>query len=81
MKTYPLTPQQFAALRTRLLEAGITLPAESQGILEFKGIQLKYAYFPPDSMRAGSLTLSILKRPMLIPASMIWERVDGWIVV
>jgi hypothetical protein len=81
MKTYPLTPQQFSALRTRLLETGITLPAENQGMLTFKGIELKYAYFPPDSMRAGSLILSILKRPMLIPPSIIWEQVNKWVGV
>jgi hypothetical protein len=79
MKTYPLTPSQFNALRTRLLEAGITLPNDKQGVLSFKGIELKYSYFPPDSMRSGSLVLSILKRPLLISANLIWGQVDQWI--
>jgi hypothetical protein len=75
MKTYSLTPQQFAALRTKLLETGITLPSDSQGVLSFKGIELKYRY------DGAKLTLSILKRPMLIPASLIWEQVDKWVGV
>lgn len=73
MKTYSLTPQQFTALRSKLLEAGITVPSDITGVLSFKNIELKYTY------TGGSLTLSILKRPILIPPSMIWDAVDGWI--
>jgi hypothetical protein len=73
MKTYPLNLTQFAALRLKLLGNGITLPSDSQGVLSFKGIELKYAY------DGAKLTLSILKRPMLIPPSMIWEQVDKWV--
>lgn len=77
MKTYPLTPSQFSALRTRLLEAGITLNAApglyQNGVLSYLRIQLKYNY---DGVK---LTLSILKRPMLISANLIWGQVDGWI--
>lgn len=74
MKIYTLTPDQFNALRTRLLEAGVTLPDGSQGILSFKNIDLKYNY-------NGShlLTLSILKRPFLIAPSLIWAQVDSWV--
>ena len=73
MKTYPLTPQQFATLRTRLLEAGVTLPSDNQGVLSFRGIELKYNY------DGATLTLSILKRPWIFAPSLIWQQVDGWI--
>lgn len=74
MKTYPLTPQQFDTLRSRLLEEGVTLPAEAYyGQLSFKGITLKYNY---DGVK---LTLSVMQKPFLIPAAMIWEQVDKWI--
>ena len=73
MKTYSLTPTQFNALRSKLLSQGIQLPSDSQGVLSFKRIELKYNY------DGAKLTLSILKRPMLIPASMIWEQVDKWV--
>jgi|HubBroStandDraft_2_1064218.scaffolds.fasta_scaffold134358_4 hypothetical protein len=73
MKTYPLTPQQFSVLRTRLLELGATLPAENEGTLSYSGIDLKYHY------DGAALTLSILKRPIFVPASMIWEKVDEWV--
>ena len=74
MKTYPLSPSGFAALRTRLLELGVTLPADSDGTISYNGIELKYHY---DGV--AQLTLSIQKRPFLAPASMIWEQVDKWL--
>ena len=73
MKTYQLTPQGFAALRTRLLELGVTLPAEASGDLLYQGIKLRYSY------DGEALQLSIQQKPFLVPASMIWERVDQWL--
>ena len=72
MKTYPLTPQQFAALRTRLLASGVTLPAEAYGTLAYSGITLKYSY---DGQK---LALSIQQKPFLIPSGIIWNKVDEW---
>ena len=73
MKTYPLTPTQFNALRAKLLLQGIQLPSDSQGVLSFKGIELKYNY------DGAKLTLSVLKKPFLIAESLIWGEVDKWI--
>ena len=73
MKTYPLTPQGFTALRTRLLELGVTLPTEAYGDLTYQGIKLRYSY------DGEALQLSIQQKPFLIPASMIWEQVDKWL--
>lgn len=73
MKTYPLTPTQFNALRTKLLSQDIQLPSDSQGVLSFKGIELKYNY------DGAKLTLSVLKKPFLIAESLIWGEVDKWV--
>lgn len=73
MKTYPLTPTQFNALRAKLLLQGIQLPSDSQGVLSFKGIELKYNY------DGAKLTLSVLKKPFLIAESLIWGEVDKWV--
>lgn len=73
MKTYPLTPSGFTALRTRLLELGVTLPAEDAGVLSYQGIVLNYNY---DGI---TLTLSIRQKPFIVPSSMIWDQVDKWI--
>ena len=73
MKTYPLTPTQFNALRAKLLLQGIQLPSDSQGVLSFKGIELKYNY------DGAKLTLSVLKTPFLIAESLIWGEVDKWV--
>jgi len=74
MKTYLLTPAGFDALRTKLLELGITLPSGADGVLPYKGIELKYHY---DG--SAVLTMTVIKRPMWIPSSLIWEKVDGWL--
>jgi hypothetical protein len=73
MKTYSLTATQFNALRAKLLSQGIQLPSDSQGVLSFKGIELKYNY------NGSKLTLSVLKKPFLIPESLIWGEVDKWV--
>jgi len=73
MKTYPLTPQQFDALRTRLLQMKIALPLYSEGVIAQNGIELKFHY------DGAKLTLSIQKKPALIPGAMIWKTVDEWI--
>ena len=86
MKTYPLTPTQLNQLRTRLLELGVTLPDGQEGVLIHGGIQLKYFYSPtsycagtPNLASPGVLTLSILKKPLVLPASAIWVQVGAWI--
>lgn len=74
MKTYLLTPAGFDALRTKLLDLGITLPSGADGVLSYNGIELKYRY---DG--SAALTLTVMKKPMLVPSSLIWEQVDKWI--
>jgi len=77
MKTFPCTPAQFNALRSRLLEQGITIPSGDDGIISTETpahIALKYHY-DGDS----TLTLSILEKPLFLPSAMIWEKVSEWI--
>jgi hypothetical protein len=73
MKTYPMSQSAFDALRTRLLEAGVTLPDGYFGTLEYRGIKLKYSF------DGEKLTLSVQQKPFLIPAGEIWKVVDGWV--
>jgi hypothetical protein len=44
MKTYPLTPEQFNALRTKLLQMGVQLEDGNDGEIAYRGIRLKYHY-------------------------------------
>lgn len=83
MKTYPLTPEQFNQLRTRLLQLGITLPDGNDGEIHYKGIVLKYDYEEADphstaDATKGVLTLSVLKK-LLVPESVIWSKVGEWL--
>jgi hypothetical protein len=75
MKTYPLSPSGFAALRSKLLELGVALPSDSAGTLSYRGIELWYSY---DG--SSELMLRVEKKPLLLSSSMIWEQVDKWIV-
>lgn len=75
MKTYQLAPSGFDALRTKLLQSGITLPSGSDGTISQHGIELKYHY------DGKTLTLTVQKKPFLIPAAMIWKTVDEWVGV
>jgi hypothetical protein len=75
MKTYPLTPSGFDALKAKLAESGVILtPGSSSSVISYQGIRLAWAY---DG--AATLTLKILEKPFLVPTSMIWDQVDKWI--
>jgi hypothetical protein len=74
MKTYTISPAGFEQLRNRLSTQGISITGPV-GEIEFRGIMLKYFY----DQERGQLTLSILKKPFLVTAGLIWEQVDGWI--
>lgn len=74
MKTYSLTQQQFDSLRTRLLQQGVTLPDGADGVLAHSGIELGYHF---DGQK---LTLKITRKPFILPTSMIWEKVDQWVL-
>lgn len=72
-KTYPLSPSGFSALRSRLLELGVTLPADTEGTLEHRGVYLQYRYIP------GTLTLKIIRQPIIVATWYIWNQVDKWL--
>jgi hypothetical protein len=73
MKTYTLDQARFDRLRTKLLTLGITLPDGENGIITYSAVELKYHYAD------GVLTLAILRKPFIIPARTVWDRVDGWL--
>lgn len=78
MKTYSLTPQQFDALRTKLLSQGITIPSGTDGGFSIPTplgeVEAKYHY------DGSKLTLTILKKPVFLSASRIWQSVDQWVL-
>lgn len=74
MKTYPLTPEQFNQLRTRLLQLGITLPDGNDGeIAHGSLVTLGYHYDPPN------LNLTILKKSVWVSENRIWNAVADWL--
>lgn len=75
MKTYPLTQEQFLALRTRLLQQGVSIPQGTDGTISQSGVVLKYHY----DNEQQRLTLSIVQKPWIASSGMIWDQVDRWI--
>ena len=73
MKTYPLSPSSFAALRSRLLELGVTLPDGNGGRIRSNGVVLEYQY------DGETLTLKGIEKPFIVPWSTIWNKVDEWL--
>lgn len=70
-KTYSITSKQFLAIGQAL-----QMPADSPwwGTLpEFNGVVLEYAY------NGTLLTLTIEKKPMLVPSVHVWEFIDQWL--
>jgi len=72
-KLYPLTTEQFNALRTRLLGMGISIPNGSDGEISHSGLTLKYSY------SGSALTLTISNKPWIVSERMIWDKVDQWL--
>ena len=73
MKTYVLSPSGFSALRTRLLELGVTLPDGNAGRIRSNGVVLEYQY------DGETLTLKGIEKPFIAPWSMVWAKVDEWL--
>jgi hypothetical protein len=72
--SYPLTETGFDALRTKLLALGVTIPAGTRGTVSgVRDILLGYDF------TGALLTITILKKPVLIPAGEVWKVVDQWV--
>ena len=68
MITLALTPEQFAALKEK---AGIPA-AQISGTIDQKGVVARWDYL------AGLLSVTILKKPALVPESFILNRFKKW---
>ena len=71
-KTFsPVTPAQFEKIRTLMLAKGFQFPPGNTGRVasEKVGVELSFSY---DGTNA--LTIQIEKKPMFVPASMIWTE-------
>lgn len=72
-KTYRgITRTAFDALRSELGRAKVELPPGDRGELSSHGLSGSFAF----DQRAQTLTLSMLKYPMLAPRSMVWKAID-----
>ena len=75
-KSYPLTPDQLAAIRTKAAASGLTLPAGDAGTFTPPGhseITLGFAY------ANGALQITILHKDWYEPAGAIWNGLDPFL--
>jgi hypothetical protein len=72
----PITPDQMAKFRTQLASAGITAPSGNSGQSADPkdGVTLGFVY---DG--TANLDLTIITKPWYIPASLIWNELDGYV--
>ena len=68
----PMTDAQFAAAAERLRTYGLELSGPS-GTLSREGITAEYSY------TAGMLRIEIVKKPMLLPLSVVEGRLKSYI--
>jgi len=60
-------------LRGKLAEQGISLPEGDQAEIEAPhGVKLGASYNEAEQ----KLDVAVIKKPMLVPAAMIWEKLD-----
>ena len=68
----PMTDDQFAAATRRLAQNGITLTGPA-GTLSKDGVTAKYEH------AAGTLSITILEKPFLLPLSLIEGRLKAYL--
>lgn len=73
-KTYqPLTREALNSLRGKLAEHGIELPAGDEAQIDAPhGVKLSASYNEAEQ----KLDVAVVKKPMLVPSSMIWNQLD-----
>lgn len=71
---FPVTPDQIATTRSRLLSLGIPLTGNS-GTLTAKGITAEYEY------GGGYLVVRVMKKPTLITNALVRMKLEEWLGV
>ena len=68
-----IPPKYFVKIRKLLASKGVTMPEGNTGMIKNDklGIDLGFTYDGLDV-----LTIQIVKKPFLIPASMIWNELE-----
>lgn len=74
MKKFTLTREQFEILRDKLAAQGHPITGDS-GAIEASGVRLQCSY----SDLEQTLTVNIAHKPMFVPESLVWSKIDGWI--
>jgi hypothetical protein len=60
-------------LKNDLRSMGIDPPEGDTGAIEYQGVKLTIAYAPADK----KLSVQIISRPSFVPASLVWQLLDG----
>jgi len=68
-----ITPDRFESLRQGLQQKGVKLPDGGNGIVEAMGVKLSVAYVAAEN----ALDICIVEKPVFIPSSLVWARVEG----
>lgn len=73
-RTYQLTQAQYEGLQKKVEADGFPPPADPNNWEVSKsGVTLSGFYAD------GHLTLEIVTKPFIMPASVIWDKIESWI--
>jgi hypothetical protein len=74
-KYQPIDRNAYEAIKQGLQERGMTSSPGNSGVAETAGIRVRYSYSEKDQ----SLTLTILHKPFLIPAELVWKTIERYV--
>lgn len=70
-----ISPEGFDRIKAELSQRlGVTI-ASNDGVIDHRGFQIAYRYDPAQK----EFTVELLKKPLLVPASLIEHKVDEWL--
>lgn len=68
-----IAPSTLNCLKTDLQSMGINPPQGDSGTIEYQGVKLSVTYSAADQ----KLSLQIISKPGFVPASLVWQLLDG----
>jgi hypothetical protein len=74
-KYQPIDRNAYEAIKQGLRERGMGSSSGNSGLAQTAGVRVRYSY----SERDQCLTLTILQKPFLIPAELVWKTIERYV--
>ena len=74
-KYHPVDRNAYEAIKRGLHERGLSSSADDSGVAQTAGVRMEYSYSETDQ----ALTLTILHKPFLMPAELVWKTIERYV--